>query len=78
MIGLGKSIAYTAHSMGYGWNQEKGAEVVYTEHLVPENPWEIIQEFKIIQQQNHLCHNNLLLCPEPYHQGQMGTDEQTS
>ncbi len=60
MIGLGKSIAYTAHSMKYGWNQEKGAEVVYKEYLAGVNPKEISQEFKIIQQQNHLCRKNTL------------------
>lgn len=60
MIGLGKSIAHTSASMGYGWNQEKGAEVVYRENLAGENPREITQEFKIVQQQNHLCHKNTL------------------
>jgi len=38
----------------------KGAEVVYKENLVDENPREITQEFKIVQQQNHLCHKNTL------------------
>ncbi len=60
MIGLGKSIAYTSNSMKYGWNQEKGAEVVYKEYLAGVNPKEISQEFKIIQQQNHLCRKNTL------------------
>ncbi|HUH46369.1 MAG TPA: relaxase/mobilization nuclease domain-containing protein [Arenibacter sp.] len=60
MIGLGKSIAHTSTSMGYGWNEEKGAEVVYKENLAGENPREIAQEFKIVQQQNHLCHKNTL------------------
>src|SRR5690606_21469614 len=46
--------------MGYGWNQEKGAEVVYKEYLAGANPKEISQEFKIIQQQNHLCRKNTL------------------
>ena len=60
MIGLGKSIAHTSASMGYGWNEEKGAEVIYKENLAGENPREITQEFKIVQQQNHLCHKNTL------------------
>ncbi len=33
MIGKGKSIAHTGASMDYGWNQEKQAEVVYSQHL---------------------------------------------
>tara|TARA_R110002033_G_scaffold154043_1_gene190508 strand:+ start:807 stop:1676 length:870 start_codon:yes stop_codon:yes gene_type:complete len=60
MIGMGKSISHTGASMGYGWNGEKEAEVVYREHLSGDNPKEITQEFKIIQQQNHLCQKNTL------------------
>lgn len=60
MIGLGKSIAHTANSMGYGWNEEKEAKVVYRNHLTGENPKEITQEFKIIQTQNHQCKKNTL------------------
>src|SRR5690606_11131535 len=62
MIGLGKSIAHTSASMGYGWNQEKGAEVVYKENLAGENPREVTQEYQIVQQENHLCHKNTLSC----------------
>ncbi|WP_299528845.1 relaxase/mobilization nuclease domain-containing protein [Ulvibacterium sp.] len=60
MIGLGKSISHTGASMGYGWNQEKDAKVVYRQHLSGENPQEITQEFKVIQSQNHKCKKNTL------------------
>ena len=60
MIGLGKSISHTGASMGYGWDQEKEAKVVFREHLSGENPKEITQEFKIIQSQNHQCKKNTL------------------
>ncbi|PKA98740.1 relaxase/mobilization nuclease-like protein [Flavobacteriaceae bacterium MAR_2009_75] len=60
MIGMGKSISHTGASMGYGWNEEKEAEVVYREHLAGDNPKEITQEFKIIQSQNHRCKKNTL------------------
>ncbi len=60
MIGLGKSISHTGASMGYGWDQEKEAEVVYRQHLSGDNPKEITQEFKIIQLQNHKCKKNTL------------------
>ncbi len=46
--------------MGYGWNEEKDAKVVYREHLAGDNPKEITQEFKIIQTQNHRCKKNTL------------------
>lgn len=46
--------------MGYGWDQEKEAKVVYREHLSGDNPKEITQEFKVIQSQNHLCKKNTL------------------
>ncbi len=60
MIGMGKSISHTGASMGYGWNEEKDAKVVYREHLAGDNPKEITQEFKIIQSQNHRCKKNTL------------------
>ncbi len=60
MIGLGKSISHTGASMGYGWDQEKDAKVVYREHLSGDNPKEITQEFKVIQSQNHKCKKNTL------------------
>ncbi len=60
MIGKGRSISHTGASMGYGWNEEKDAKVVYRQHLAGENPREITQEFKIIQSQNHRCKKNTL------------------
>jgi hypothetical protein len=46
--------------MGYGWNQEKNAEVVFRQHLVGENPNELTQEFKRIQALNYRCKRNTL------------------
>ena len=60
MIGKGTSISHTSACMGYGWNQEKDAEVVYREHLAGDNPKEITEEFKIIQSQNERCKKNTL------------------
>ncbi len=60
MIGKGKSISHTGASMGYGWNKEKGANVVYRQHLAGDNPKEITREFKIIQSQNHRCKKNTM------------------
>ncbi len=60
MIGKGKSISHTGASMSYGWNQEKNTEVVYKQHLAGDNPKEITEEFKIIQEQNTRTKNNTL------------------
>ena len=60
MIGKGKSISHTRASMGYGWNQEKNAEVVSRQHLVGENPKEVTEEFRRIQEMNHVCERNTL------------------
>ncbi len=60
MIGKGKSIAHTGASMDYGWNQEKQAEVVYSQHLAGTNARQITEEFKIIQEQNTRCQKNTL------------------
>ncbi|TLF44582.1 mobilization protein [Maribacter aurantiacus] len=60
MIGMGKSISHTGASLGYGWNEEKDAKVVYREHLAGDNPKELTQEFKLIQTQNHRCKKNTL------------------
>ncbi|WP_282055434.1 relaxase/mobilization nuclease domain-containing protein [Maribacter luteus] len=60
MIGKGKSISHTRASMGYGWNKEKDAEVVFRQHLVGENPREITEEFQRIQELNHNCERNTL------------------
>ncbi|SDN08977.1 relaxase/mobilization nuclease domain-containing protein [Kriegella aquimaris] len=60
MIGMGKSISHTGASMGYGLSEEKNPVIVYSQHVAGETPKEITQEFKIIQQQNHLCRKNTL------------------
>jgi hypothetical protein len=60
MIGKGKSIAHTGESMEYGWNQEKNAEVVFSQHLAGENPQQITEEFKLIQEQNIRCQKNTI------------------
>ena len=60
MIGKGKAIAHTQASVAYGWNQEKGAEVVFKQELVGDSPNEITQEFKMVQDQNYHCQKNTL------------------
>ncbi|WP_036385301.1 relaxase/mobilization nuclease domain-containing protein [Muricauda sp. MAR_2010_75] len=60
MIGKGRSISHTRASIGYGWNQEKNAEIIHSQHLAGQTPKEITDEFKIIQQQNMRCKNNTL------------------
>ena len=60
MIGKGKSISHTMASIGYGWNQEKNAEIVHSQHLAGRTPKEITGEFRIIQEQNKRCRNNTL------------------
>lgn len=60
MIGKGKSIAHTAASMEYGWNQEKGAEIVFQQYLYGETPQEITKEFQLLQDQNYHCKKNTL------------------
>ena len=60
MIGKGKAIAHTQASVAYGWNQEKGAEVVFKQELVGDSPNEITQEFKMVQDQNYQCQKNTL------------------
>lgn len=60
MIGKGKAIAHTRASMGYGWNQEKDAEVVFKQGLIGENPQEITQEFQVVQDLNYHCQKNTL------------------
>ena len=57
---MGKSISHTGASMGYGWDEEKEAKVVYREHLAGDNPKEITEEFKIIQSQNQRCKKNTM------------------
>lgn len=60
MIGKGHAISGTRVSISYGWNQEKEAEVVLSEHVAGETPAEIAEEFRIIQSQNERCINNTL------------------
>lgn len=60
MIGKGKSISHTRASISYGWNQEKNAEIIHSQHLAGQTPKEITGEFKIIQEQNRRCKNNTL------------------
>src|SRR5690606_22407204 len=60
MIGKGKSISHTRASMMYGWNQEKDAEIVFSKNIAGENPGEITQEFRFIQEQNINCQKNTL------------------
>ena len=60
MIGKGKSISHTGASMSYGWNQEKNAEIIYSQHITGENPKEITREFQMVQAQNCRCENNTL------------------
>ena len=60
MIGKGKAISHTRASIFYGWNQEKNAEIIHSQFLAGENPKEISEEFKIIQEQNQKCQRNTL------------------
>ena len=58
MIGKGKSIAHTRASIAYGMKQEKESEVILKEYLAGEDPNEIAQEFRMIQEQNQRCTNS--------------------
>ncbi len=60
MIGKGKSIVHTGVSISYGWNQDKGAEIVHTQHLIGDNPKEITEEFRLVQEMNTRTKNNTL------------------
>ena len=60
MIGKGTSIAHTGTSIDYGWNQEKDAEIVFSQHLAGTDPKEITKEFKLIQEENTRCQKNTL------------------
>jgi len=60
MIGMGKSIAHTGASMGYGWNKEKDAEVVLSQYVAGDNAQEVTEEFKIAQEMNERCKKNTL------------------
>ncbi|MDL5512686.1 relaxase/mobilization nuclease domain-containing protein [Arenibacter sp. M-2] len=60
MIGKGKSISHTGASMEYGWNQEKEAEVVFSQHVAGNDAKQITEEFKLVQEQNVRCQKNTL------------------
>ena len=60
MIGKGTSIAHTGTSIDYGWNQEKDSEIVFSQHLAGNNPQEITEEFRLIQEENTRCQKNTL------------------
>ena len=60
MIGKGKAITHVRASIEYGWNQEKGAEIVHIQFVSGENPKEISDEFKMVQEQNTRCRKNTL------------------
>ena len=60
MIGKGTSIAHTGASISYGWNQEKDAEIVFSNHIAGNDAQQITEEFKLIQEQNTRCHKNTL------------------
>ncbi|MEM9078800.1 MAG: relaxase/mobilization nuclease domain-containing protein [Bacteroidota bacterium] len=60
MIGKGKSISHTRASISYGWNQEKDAEIIHSQHLAGVNPKEITEEFRIVQSQNLRTKKNTL------------------
>ncbi len=60
MIGKGKSIAHTGASISYGWNQDKGAEIIHTQHLICDNSQEITEEFRLVQEMNSRTKNNTL------------------
>ena len=60
MIGKGKSIAHTGASIEYGWNQEKGADVVFSQHVAGNDAKQVTEEFKLIQEQNTRCQKNTL------------------
>ena len=60
MIGKGKAITHARASIEYGWNQEKGAEIVHGQFVSGQNPKEISGEFKMVQEQNTRCQKNTL------------------
>ncbi|MCR9225902.1 MAG: relaxase/mobilization nuclease domain-containing protein [Flavobacteriaceae bacterium] len=78
MIGKGKSISHTRASMSYGWDQDNSAEVVLRQNMVGENPKELTQEFKRIQNLNQNCQRNTLsfvISPTIQDGQRLGTEE---
>ncbi|MGY5851442.1 relaxase/mobilization nuclease domain-containing protein [Salegentibacter sp. F14] len=60
MIGKGTTISNTQASVKYGWNRDKGAQVVFTQHLAADTPKEITVAFRLTQEQNAYCVKNTL------------------
>ena len=60
MIGKGQSITHTGASIAYGWNQEKDAEIVFSQYIAGDTTQQITDEFKLIQEQNVRCQKNTL------------------
>lgn len=60
MIAKAKSISHTRASMYYGWNQEKGASIIYKQNLIGMSPDELSKEFKFIQDLNNNCKRNTI------------------
>jgi len=60
MMALAKCVGHTKASLGYGWNDEKKAIVVYRNNIMGESPEEITREFKLLQDQNYQCKNNTI------------------
>ncbi|MGY5848602.1 relaxase/mobilization nuclease domain-containing protein [Salegentibacter sp. HM20] len=60
MIGKGKAISHTRAAMSYGWNQEKDAQIVFSQNITGEDPREVSAEFRLTQDLNNDCKNNTL------------------
>lgn len=60
MIAKATSISSTRASIAYGKDKEKGAETIYSHLLTSEDPIEVAQEFKQIQDLNENCNRNTL------------------
>jgi len=68
MVGLGSAISHLGASLEYADNEKKNAELVHKELLIAKRAKEIKNEFKMIQELNHNCHNNVfsfVLSPVP-------------
>lgn len=60
MMALAKSISHTKESLGYGWNLEKDALVAFKSNLIGDTVSQVLEEFKLIQNQNYHCRNNTI------------------
>jgi hypothetical protein len=66
MIAKGRSISYLKASINYVLDRE-GAEIL-NKNIVAENADGVVQEFRLFQQANDRCHNNVLsfvISPDP-------------